>query len=101
MTVVLTLIAQVVLTLRSILFGSEGLVLITVERNRIYAVTGKNRIITLCFGVMTMSQFSLGLYMTIDAANSGCRFMTKCAPQFLPMSAFQRDRCHRSRFRSL
>ena len=99
--VIMTLIAQVVITLRSVLFCSKGLVLITVEWNRIYAVTGKNRIVTSCLGVMTMSQFSLGLYMTINAAKRGCKFMTKCAPQFLPTSVFQRYQRDRSRFRPL
>ncbi|KAF9644217.1 hypothetical protein BDM02DRAFT_3263685 [Thelephora ganbajun] len=47
------LLAQVVLTLR------------------VYAITGQNRIITACFGVITMSQFTIGLYSSVVMATQG------------------------------
>ena len=97
MTVILTLIAQVILALRFALFCNDNLVLIVGKWNRIYAITGKNRIVTSCLGVMTISQFSLGLYMAAYAAKRGCEFTTNCAQNLLPMSMFQRDR-HRSHF---
>ena len=80
MAVESTLVAQVVLTLRSVFFGRDGFMLITAERNRIYAITRKNRIITSCFGVITISQFILGLYIIAYAATRGCEFVTKCHP---------------------
>jgi len=49
MTAVTVLLAQVVLTLRSVFFGRDRFMLITTERNRIYAVTKKNRMVTSCF----------------------------------------------------
>ena len=45
--------------------------LIVAGRNRIYAVTTKDRIITSCFGVIVVSQFILGLYTIIYAAMQG------------------------------
>ena len=80
MAVETALVAQVVLTLRSVLFGIGVSMLITTERNRIYAITRKNRIITSCFGVITISQFILGLYLIAYAAIRGCEFVTKCRP---------------------
>jgi len=50
-----SLLAQVVLTLR------------------IYAVTSKNRVISLCFCVITISQFVFGLYWTIFTAVEGAQ----------------------------
>ncbi|KAF9648233.1 hypothetical protein BDM02DRAFT_3261179 [Thelephora ganbajun] len=50
-----TLLAQVVLTLR------------------IYAITGKNRMITVCLGIITMSQFTFGLYGSVIYATHGAR----------------------------
>ncbi|KAF9645533.1 hypothetical protein BDM02DRAFT_3262853 [Thelephora ganbajun] len=74
-----TLLAQVALTLR------------------IYAITGKNRTITTCFGVITTSQFVFGLYLTGYAATEGtqqilpipldayriCIFVRHRPPEFL------------------
>jgi len=48
---------------------------------RIYAITSKNRIITSCFGAITISQFSLGLYVVADAAGRGCE-SDKVRPRF-------------------
>ena len=72
MLTIFTLLAQVVLTLRSAFFASDGFVLTRAEWNRIYAITSKNRIIALCFGVITISQFGLGLYITSDIAGRRC-----------------------------
>ena len=80
MAVETALVAQVVLTLRSVLLGRDGLMLITAQRNRIYAITSKNRIITSCFGAITISQFILGLYLIAYAAIRGCEFVTKYHP---------------------
>ncbi|KAF9644216.1 hypothetical protein BDM02DRAFT_1059840 [Thelephora ganbajun] len=60
-----TLLAQVVLTLR------------------IYAITGKNRTITACLGVITISQFVLGLYLIAYMATEGCESLTKRCLQFV------------------
>jgi hypothetical protein len=80
--VVATLLAQVVLTLRSIFFRSGSSGLIATEWNRIYAVTSKNRVIVSCFGAMTISQFAFGLYAIVYAAVSGCESATMCRLQF-------------------
>ena len=82
-----TSLAQVVLTLRFV-FRSNGLVLIVAEWNRIYAVTNKNRIITSCLSILTISQFSLGLYVTVSAAKAGREFVIRLPPQLLPTSCF-------------
>jgi len=86
--VVPTSLAQVVLTLRFV-FRSNGLVLIVAEWNRIYAVTNKNRIITSCLSILTISQFSLGLYVTVSAAKAGREFVIRLPHNFrlLPVSA--------------
>jgi len=58
--------------------------------NRIYAITSKNRVITSFFGLITISQFSLGLYVVVDAAGRGCESATECAqihPAYLTVSA--------------
>jgi len=89
---IFTFLAQSVLTLRYVFLGSDGFVLITVERDRIYAVTHKNRIIASCFAVIAMSQFALGLYMTAYAAKAGCEFAIKRPRQPLPTLLFQRHR---------
>ena len=65
-------LAQAVLTLRYAFLGSDCFVLITVERDRISAVTRKNQTIASCFGVIAVSQFVLGLYMTAYATKAGC-----------------------------
>ena len=72
------LVSQVVLTLRSVffVFNRDGFMLITAERNRIYAITRKNRIITSLFCVITISQFILGLYLTVYVAMRGGAFVT-------------------------
>ena len=85
---IFTFLAQAVLTLRSVFLGSDCFVLITVEPNRIYAVTRKNRIIASCFGVITVLQFVLGLYITVYAAKGGSESVTKVRPLFLPISMF-------------
>jgi len=54
-TVETTLAAQAVLTLR------------------VYAITSKNRVITSCLCVVTVSQFILGLYLTTYAATRGAQ----------------------------
>ena len=54
--------------------------LITTERNRIYAITSKNRMIASCFCVITVSQAILGLYLTVYAATRGGEPATKCHP---------------------
>ena len=74
------LVAQVVLTLRSVLFGMDVSMLITAERNRIYAITRKNRIITSLFCVITISQFILGLYLAVYVVMRGGGFVTMCHP---------------------
>ncbi|KAF9644220.1 hypothetical protein BDM02DRAFT_3122279 [Thelephora ganbajun] len=61
-----TLLAQVVLTLR------------------IYAITGQNRIIAACFGVITMSQFTLGLYLSILVATQGAQHILP-----IPLDAYR------------
>ena len=91
MLTIFAFLAQVVLTLRSAFFASDGLVLTRAELNRIYAITSKNRIIASCFGVITISQFGLGLYVTSDTAERGCKSVTKllqvsCLPQFLSVT---------------
>ena len=83
-----TFLAQVVLTMRSVFFGRDYFVLLTAERNRIYAITSKNRIIASCFGVITVLQFVLGLYITVYAAKGGSESVTKFRPLFLPISMF-------------
>ena len=70
---ILKFLAQVVLILRSVFLGSNGLVLITVEWNRIYAITHKSWITTPCFGVITISQLILGLYLIVDTAERSCK----------------------------
>jgi len=96
MTVILTLLAQMVLTLRSVFFDSNSFVLIAAERNRIYAVTRKNQIIASCFSVITILQFCLGLYMAVHEARAGCESVIKRFPRLLPTSLFQRHRSLRS-----
>ena len=64
--------------------------LITVERDRIYAVTRMNGIIASCFGVITISQFILGLYITAYPAKGGCESVINRPLQLLPTSLFQR-----------
>jgi len=46
--------------------------------NRVHAITSKNQIITSFFGLITISQFILGLYVVVDAARRGCEPTTKC-----------------------
>ena len=79
MTMETMFLAQVVLTLRSVFLDRDGFVLITAERNRIYAITSKNRIITSCLGVITISQFVLGLYLIAYTATIGGEFVTNSA----------------------
>ena len=55
-----TVFAQMALTLRSVI---SGCVLTVAKQNRIYAITGKNHKITVCFGVITTSQLALGSYL--------------------------------------
>jgi len=98
MTAEATLVAQVVLTLRSVFFGRNGFVLITTERIRIYAVTNRNRMITSCFCLISISQFILGLYIISRTVTRGGKPLTKHYPQFLP-TAFQRNPSYRSHFR--
>jgi len=93
------LLAQVVIMLRPVFFRSGGLVLIFVKLNRIYAVTRKNRIIVSCLGVITISQFGLGLYATAYAVKAGCESVIKRRPQLPPTSPFQRRGTHRFHFR--
>jgi len=78
-TVILTLLAQTVLTLRSV-FGNSFM-LIAAERNRVYAVTRENQIIASCFGVITILQFCLGLYKTAYEAKAGCESVIERSPQ--------------------
>ena len=92
------LVAQVVLTLRFVFFGRDGFILITTEWNRIYAVTNKNRMITSCFCVISISQFILGLYITSYAAMRGGKPLTKYYSRFL-LTVFQRNPLYRSHFR--
>jgi len=70
---ILTFLAQAVLTLRSVFLGGDGFVLTMAEWNRIYAITHKSWITTSCFGVITISQFILGLYLTVDTAERRCK----------------------------
>ena len=91
-----TLLSQVVLTLRfAISLALNDSALIAAERNRIYAVTGKNRRITACLGVVTISQFALGLYSTIFSAMGGESLNRRC-PQPLPTSRLQHNKSYRS-----
>ena len=80
MSVETVLVAQVVLTLRSVFLDRDSFMLITTEHNRIYAVTGKNRTITSCFCMISISQLILGLYITIHAATRGGESVIKCHP---------------------
>ena len=80
MAVEATLLAQAVLTLRSVFFYRDSFVLIMAERNRVYAVTGKNRIIASCLGAITISQFILGIYLYAYVAMRGGELVTKCCP---------------------
>ena len=90
MVVIITLLAQIVLTLRSVFPGSDSFMLIKIERDSIYAVTRMNGIIASCFGVITVSQFILGLYMTANAAKGGCESVTNRPLQLLPTPLLQR-----------
>jgi len=75
-------------------------VLTVAERNRIYAVTNKNRIIVSCLGAITTSQFILGLCLiTYIAMDGGEPFVTKCGPESLHALMFQRNRSCGSHFR--
>ena len=80
MAVETTLLAQVVLTLRSVFSGRNDFMLIATERSRVYAVTNKNRIITLCLGIITIAQLIVGTYLTVYTARRGCESATKCHP---------------------
>jgi len=91
-------VAQVVLTLRSVFLDRDGFVLITTEHKRTYAITGKNRMITSCFCVITISQFILGLYITIHMAMRGGESVTKCHPRFSP-TTYQRNPSYQSHSR--
>ena len=42
-------------------------------------MTSGNRIIVLCFGVITASQLGIGLYVAADAVENGCESVTKYA----------------------
>jgi len=46
-------------------------VLIMAEYHRIYAITLKNRIITACCCVITVAQFTFGVYLTTVMATVG------------------------------
>jgi len=92
-------LAQVVITLNYVLFGRNGSVLTVAERNRIYAVTSKNRIIVSSLGAITTSQFILGLCLITYIAMDGGEFVTKCGPESLYVSMFQRNRSRGSHFR--
>ena len=81
-----TLLAQVVLTLRFVFFCGNGLVLIVAKLSRIYAVTNKSRIITSCFCIITISQFSLGLHATVYAAKAGRESVIRLPAQLSPTS---------------
>lgn len=70
--------------------------LIVVEWNRIYAVTGKNHIITACFGAIMISQFGVGLSSIILAATCGCESLTRGCSKIILTSILQRYRFHRS-----
>ena len=83
-----TFLAQVVLTLRSVFSRRDGFMLITAERNRIYAVTNKNRKITSCFGVVMVSQLTVGIYLTAYTAKTGGESVTKHHPWFLSILLF-------------
>ena len=83
-----TLLAQVVLTSRSVSFGEDGSVLTAVEWNRIYSVTSRNRVIASCFGIIIISQFILGLTMTAEAAKGGCKSVIQRPPRLLPTPRF-------------
>ena len=91
-----TLLAQVVLTLRFVPLTRDGLVLILIERDRIYAVTYKDRTITSCFCVITVSQFVFGLYWTVFTAGEGGETLAKGYREFLPTSTPQHNRSCRS-----
>jgi hypothetical protein len=69
-------LAQVVLMLRSVFLDRNCSVLTMTKRNRIYAVTRKNRMIVSCLGVITISQFILGLYVAAYAAARKCVSVT-------------------------
>jgi len=46
-------------------------VLAVIESNRIYAISKKNRLITTCFGLITLTQFILGMHLTAASALEG------------------------------
>jgi hypothetical protein len=70
--------------LRLVFLGSGCSVLMVTERHRIYAVTRRNRTIVSCLGVITISQFALGLYATAYAAARRCESVTLRRPRVLP-----------------
>jgi len=67
--------------------------LIIIGWNRIYAVTRKNHIITMGFGLITISQFTLGLYLI---AKQGGESLTKWRPQSIPTPILQHSKPYRS-----
>jgi hypothetical protein len=71
--VVCTILAQVVLTLRSaVRFITQRLEVDSGESyHRIYAVTSKSVPIALVFATITISQFCLGLLMFLQTRNTG------------------------------
>ena len=76
--------------MRSDFFNGDGIVLIFAERNRVYALTSKNRIITSCFCLITIAQFALGLRAVVYAAKAGCESEWSNTPHnsyLLPVSA--------------
>lgn len=54
-------------------------------------MTSGNRIIALCFGIITTSQLGIGLYVIANAVENGCESATKCAqiPAYLTVLALQ------------
>ena len=98
MTAATVSLAQAALTLGSTLFVRDHFMSITTERGRIHAVAKKDRKVTSCFGVMTLSWFVLSLYMSAYVAMRGCEPVTKCHPRFL-LAMCQRNPSRRSHVR--
>ena len=52
----------------------ECFVLTVVERNRVYAITRKDRRVTACVGVVMASQLALGIYFIFITATTPGRY---------------------------
>ncbi|KAF9644211.1 hypothetical protein BDM02DRAFT_1058107 [Thelephora ganbajun] len=70
-------------------FTVSALLAQVVLTSRVYAITGKSRIITACFSVITMSQFTIGLYASVVMATQGAQHILP-----IPLDAYKILRTH-------